>query len=306
MKIGTQQAHGQEKFGRQKDDKDCPKEGQAPGMKLPHRQDNPQCSTAISDKVHDNNGVQLHGEDFHGNFAEAFGLLVHLLMLVGIRLINFEGGKPLQVFQKRIAQGGILTPVFPQKLLGKTLHCHNGNGDQRDAEKQNNCTGQTDKAQDRKQGQRRKDCVAQLRQIRPKVHLQLINALYRQLDHLRGSGFLLIRQAQSQQFFVNHGAQPFLYLPGSAVACPAGQGRAQISDGQGGQQDPNGVFPPCQVGPGGKLAQKKGNSAHQPNVAKQRNPLEQHLYQHIFFAPAHHVHQPLIEHRFRLHSVSDS
>ena len=68
--------------------------------------------------------------EFNCNFAEAFGLLVHHLVPVGVCLINFEGRKPLQVFQKRIAQGGVLTPVFSQEFFGKALYCHNRNGNQ--------------------------------------------------------------------------------------------------------------------------------------------------------------------------------
>jgi len=156
------------------------------------------------------------------------GLAVHGLVAGFVGLVDLQGGQALQVFKEAIAQGGILAPVFAQQPLGKFLHSHDGNRDQRHADHQDDRRVQTDWGQRNKQRDRCDHGVEKLRQVRAKVGLQLLDAFACQLQYLSGGHSLGVAAAQAQQFFVNRTAQRLFY---SAAGVVAGRSRAAGAGG---------------------------------------------------------------------------
>ena len=69
-----------------------------------------QCRAAVGHQIHDGDGIQLHGEHFHGDAPEALGLLVHPPMAFLVRLINFQSGQALQIFQKTLSPNAVYWP----------------------------------------------------------------------------------------------------------------------------------------------------------------------------------------------------
>ena len=102
VEIGPQKPHGQEKVRRQEEDEQTPRKVGPPRPKLAHRQDDPQRRPAIGDEIHDGDGIELHGQDLHGDAAEALGLFVHLPVFGLVGLINFQGGQTLEIFQEAV------------------------------------------------------------------------------------------------------------------------------------------------------------------------------------------------------------
>ena len=81
VEKGAQLAHGDEKVRRQQDDEQRTRKVDFPCAKLRCGHDDAERRAAVGDKVHDGDGVELHGENLHGDFAELFGLRVHLVIL---------------------------------------------------------------------------------------------------------------------------------------------------------------------------------------------------------------------------------
>ena len=147
-----------------------------PPLELGHRQNHPQGRAAVGNQIHHGDGVQLHGQHLHGDFPELLRLFLHLLLLKAVRLVDFQGGQPLQVLQEGVAQGGVLPPVFGEQLLGPPLHRHNGGGNQRHAEEQHQRRREVHKAEHAKQRQGRQHGVKELGQVRAEIRLQLVHA----------------------------------------------------------------------------------------------------------------------------------
>ena len=145
---------------------------------------NPQRCAAIGNQIHNGDGVQLHGQNLHGNLTKLFCLPIHFIVLESVCLINFQGGKSLQIFKEGVAKGSILPPVFREQLLCPRLHCCNGNGDHGHADQQHNGRWNVHKAQHEKQGQWCQHGIEKLRQVGAKVGFQLIHALYGDLHDL--------------------------------------------------------------------------------------------------------------------------
>ena len=95
MKKGTQLPHGNKEISRQKDDEQASGQIHFSRMHPAHRKDDSQCSTAISDKIHDRNRIQLHRQHFHGDLTELFRFRIHFLIFKSIRLIDFQSRQPL-------------------------------------------------------------------------------------------------------------------------------------------------------------------------------------------------------------------
>ena len=228
MEVGPQRAHGQEEIRRQQQDAERAAQADMTDRQLPRGDTDAQRRTAVGDDVHHNDGVQLHGQHLHRHFAEVLGLAVHGLVAGFVGLVDLQGGQALQVFKEAIAQGGILAPVFAQQPLGKFLHSHDGNRDQRHADHQDDRCLYADRGQHHKQGDRCQHGVEKLRQVRAKVGLQLLDAFACQLQYLGGGHSLGVAAAQAQQFFVNRTAQRLFY---SAAGVVAGRSRAAGAGG---------------------------------------------------------------------------
>ena len=152
---------------------------------------------AIGEKVHDNDGVELHRQDFHGHDAEMLRLLIHLLVLVSVRLIDLESGHSLQVLEKSASKLRVLVPIFCQDLLGDLLHHHDRARDQRNAQEQDQAGLQASRRRkENKQGHRRDKSVEELGYILAKIALQLVYSLHRFLYDLRGGRLLPVAHAE--------------------------------------------------------------------------------------------------------------
>ena len=79
---------------------------------LRHRNCHSGCSTSIGNQIHNRDGVELHRQHLHRNFAELLGFPIHLLLFPAIRFIYFQCSQSLQIFQKRITEAGVLPPIF--------------------------------------------------------------------------------------------------------------------------------------------------------------------------------------------------
>lgn len=223
VEIRPQRAHGQEEIRRQQQNAERTLQTHAAGGKLFSRHGNAQRRAAVGDDVHNDDGVQLHRQDFHRHLAEMLGLAVHGRMAGFVCLVDFECGQPLKVFQKAVTQRGVLAPVFAQQFFGKFLHSHDGNRNQRHADHQNDRCPQADQGQRDKQCEGREHGVEKLRKVRAEVGLELFDALARQLQDLGGGHGLGVAASQAQQFFIDGGAQRLFH---GAAGVVAGRSRA--------------------------------------------------------------------------------
>ena len=282
MEVAAQQPQRQEKVCCQQQNGQGSGQFQLPRRKGCHGADDAQPRAAVGHQVHQGHRVQLHGQHPHGDLAEALSFGVHLLVLPAVGLINFQGGQPLNVLQKAVAQRGVLAPVAAQQLFGKLLHRHDGHGDQRHAAQQNDRRPRVHPHQQRKQGDGCQQTVKQLRQIFCKVGVDLLHALACQHDHLTGGHRFGIAGAKAGELFVNFAAQGALDIPRGLIAHAGsqhGKGKAQRHRAKA-EQD---ILP--QRGSG--QAARKGR-AHQPgdcpdkdDITHQPQPLERHVCSHI-------------------------
>ena len=232
MEEGAELTHGNEEIRRKQDDQQAARQGNMARPQLRGRQNDAQRRAAIGDDVHDADGVELHGQYLHGDFAELFGLLVHLPLLEAVGLIDFERRQALQVLKKRIAQRGILPPVLGEQLLCPRLHSRSRHGNQRHADQQRHGAGHIDEAQARKQRQRRQHGVKELRQIGAEIGLQLIRALHGHLHDLGSRRLLPVGDAQAQQLPIDALAQRALDRAAGEIAHPRRAYGAQKANGQ--------------------------------------------------------------------------
>ena len=297
MEKRPQRPQGQKELGRQQNYGKTPQKANAPGPKLPRRNHNAQGRAAVGDQIHHNDRVQLHAQHLHGDPAEMFGLFVHLLLLLLVRLVYFQGGEPLQILQKAVAQGGVLPPITAQQPLGKLLHRHNGNRNQRHADHQHHRRFDAYHAQRQKQGHRGQHAVKKLRQIRPKIGFQLFHALGRKLHRLGGRHLLRISRAQPQQLFVNHFPQRLFYRAGGQKASPGRTACARKAHRRRGQQHRCSGAGQCGAcAAKQQFFQQVPHSKHYNDVCRQGAPLQRHVPPNVFFCIADRFHQPLVDH----------
>ena len=199
VEEASQQPHGEEELRRQQDDGKAPGGGDMPLGQLEQGQNGPQSRPAVGDEVHNDNGVELHGEHLHGHLAKLLRLLGHLLLTGLIGLIDFQGGQALEILQEVVAQTGVLPPVLGQQLFGKGLHRRNGNGDEGHAHQQHHGAYQADGGQEDKEGHGSQQAVEELGQVGAEVDLQLVHSFHRHLNHLSGGGALAVGGPQGVQ-----------------------------------------------------------------------------------------------------------
>ena len=144
VEEAAQQTHGEEKLRGQENDGKAPGRGDVPLGELDQGQNGAKRRPAIGNEVHNNNGVELHGEHLHGHLAKFLRLYVHLLLPGPVGLIDLQGGQTLEIFQKVIAQAGVFAPVLGQQLFGKGLHRCDGDGDEGHTLQQHQGAGHAD------------------------------------------------------------------------------------------------------------------------------------------------------------------
>ena len=240
--------HGNEKVCRQQDDQQRARERDMPRTVLCRCEDHTQRCTAIGNDIHDRNGIELHGQDLHGDLTKLLRFLVHDVVAQAVRLIDLQRGQPLQILQKGIAELRVLPPVARQELFCPCLHRRNGDRDQRNAHQQHDRCRYIDKAQYGKERQRREHGVEKLRQIRAEIRLELIHALDCDLHDLRRGDLLGIRRAKAQQLFVDLRAQRFFHSARRQVAHARGASRAQTADEHGRGRNCRRRQQPCRRG----------------------------------------------------------
>ena len=240
--------HGNEKVCRQQDDQQRTGERNMPRAVLRCCENHAQRCTAIGNDVHDRDGIELHGQDLHGDLAEFFRFLIHDVVAQAIRLIDFQRGQPLQILQKGIAELRVLPPVARQELFCPRLHRRNCRRDERHAYQQHDRCRYVDKAQYGKERQRREHGVEKLRQISAEIRLKLIHALDRDLHDLRRGDVLGIRRAEAQQLFIDLRAQRFFHRARRQVAHARGAGRAQPANEHGRGRNCRRCQQPCRRG----------------------------------------------------------
>ena len=103
MEKGAEEPHGDEEIRREQDDEQAAGECDVSCRKLCGCQYYAESRAAVGDQVHNSDGVKLHGQHLHGDAAELLGFGIHLFLLETVRLIDFQRGEALQVFQEGVS-----------------------------------------------------------------------------------------------------------------------------------------------------------------------------------------------------------
>ena len=154
VEITAQKTHRQEELSRNQNDKDAFPHNEEVVIYLLNCKNCTKRASTKCNHVHHGDGVELHGQDLHGNAPKMLSFIVHLLVLEIVSLVNLCCSKALQVLQKSIAKLRILAPILGQKLLCKLLDKNNGHGDKRNKYQQNNANYRTNKEQNKKKRER--------------------------------------------------------------------------------------------------------------------------------------------------------
>ncbi len=306
VEKASQLPHGDEEVRRQQNNQKASRQGHFPSPKLGHRHDDSQRRAAVGNQVHDGDGVQLHGQHFHGDFAEFLRFLVHFLILEAVRLVDFQGGQALEVLQKGIPQRRVLAPVSGQQFLRPGLDCRYGHGNQRDADQQHHGGGDVHKAEVPEQGQGRQHGVKELGQIRAEVGLQLIHALHRHLDNLRGLHLFPVGSPQLQQLPVDFLPEGLLHRLGGQIAHGAGACGADVADNDGkGRQDGRRQDIAAASCTPEQSGQQPSDGCHHDDIGGKGTPLQRHVPGYVFLAFADCAYQPFINHHGALSSLAN-
>jgi len=298
VEVASQLPHGHEEFNSQKNNKEGAGKIDGTSTQAGHGKDDTEGAARIGDKVHDGNRVQLHSQDLHGDFAEFFRLNIHLLTLPLIGLINFQSCHTLKVLQERITHGVVAVEIFGKEFFRPGLNGHDDNWDHPDSQEQHSGGEPVHrKANDKHQSQRCNHGIEKLRDIGAKIGLQLVNALHRHLDDLRGFDLLLIGRAEAQKFFIDLCAERLLDRLTGQKAHPGGGFAADVADNQNDDGDDEGnpnVHRPCISLE--QFHEHIRDKVHHHNVSRQGEPLEQYIQVDILDVAADHVQQTLIDH----------
>ena len=282
VEVTAQQTQRQEEICRQQDDGQRRRQGNLPLCERRHRADDAQTCTAVGHQVHQGHRVQLHGQHLHGDLAEALGLFVHLFVLPAVGLIDLQRGQALNVFQKAVAEGGVLAPILVQQLLGKFLHGHNGHRDEGHTAQQDDGRPRVDAHQQDEQRHGGQQAVKQLGQILCEVGVDLLHALAGQHDHFAGGHRLTIARTKAGQLFVDAAAQGALDVLRRAVA-HAGRAEGQaIPHRHSDDADEQSLFESRRGQRSGEhIADEVGHDGDEHHIAEHPQPLEQDVQPHI-------------------------
>ena len=97
------------------------------------------CGARKGKDVHDDHGVQLHGEQAHRGLAELLRLLVHPAMTPLIGPEDLKRGETLDALQEERAQVGVGVPVVAHDALGDFHDSHEGDRNERHAAQEHHC-----------------------------------------------------------------------------------------------------------------------------------------------------------------------
>ena len=298
MEIASQPPHGQEEIRREQDHEHHIGKADAAADKGLRRKQNPQRRAAVGHKVHDGDGIELHGEHRHGHLAEVLGFPVHLQVLVRVRLIGFQRGHALQVFQEGAAQLRILSPVFSQDLLRDLLHHHDGPRDQGHTNQQHRrYLPAAAEAKQEKEGDGRHEGIEKLRHILAEIAFQLVHALHGLLHQLRRGHVLPVGGAQTQQLSVNLFPHHPLHRAGGQIAHTHSPARGEEAKEHGAKNDQHGKAQVSQA-PGAiiELLHSNGDGHDHRRVQAQLQKLQQNIAQNVLFALRTQEHQALVKH----------
>ena len=92
VEKAAQLPHGEEKVCRQQDNQQTAGQRDMVIYILRHRHNHPQRRPAVGNQIHNRDGVELHGQHLHGDFAKLLGFHIHLFVFEFVRLVDFEGG----------------------------------------------------------------------------------------------------------------------------------------------------------------------------------------------------------------------
>ena len=219
MEERAEQAQGQEEIRGEHNDKKRLRERYRAVCHLTYCDDNADRAARICDDIHDADGVQLHGEHLHCDASELLRLFVHLDILSLVRLINFESCESLNIFEERVAEIDIHSPVFAEQAFCYLLHRDYRKRNQRHADEKHERGFPADKREHRKERNRREHRKEELRQIFAEIKLELIDTLDKDLEHLGGRNFFMIRRAHAGKLFVHLFAQDFFHLSRRQKRC---------------------------------------------------------------------------------------
>ena len=230
MEKGAQEPERQEKFTGQKHNTESSGKAQVSMKELRHCHSHTNSRTAISHNIHHTGGIQLHGQNLHGDLTEPLGFRIHLICFLLIRLIDLQSSQALKVFQKGISKTGINAPVPVKKLLRNLLYHHNGNWDQRHADQKYHTGSQAYPVEDHKQRHRRDQAVKQLWEIFSEIGFQLLHTFCGNLHHLRGGNLLSVGSTQLQHFFINFFSEDPLYIHAGQIGRPCAHPLTEEAD----------------------------------------------------------------------------
>ena len=297
VEEAAQLAHGDKEIRRQQQNQQTAAQPHRAGAEAGQRHDHARRRAAVGHQIHDGDGVELHGEHLHGDAAELLGLLVHLLILKPVGPVDFEGGQPLQIFQKGIAQSGVLGPVAAEQLFGPGLHRRDGDGDEGYTNQQHQRRRHIHKAEHHEEGERRQQGVKELGQIGAKVGFQLVHAFHRHLNHLRAAHLVPVGSAQTEEFFVDGLAQRALDGPAGEKA-HAGCPQMAPKPHRHRRQRHNGCERQVRRGAPAKIQpfQQAAEGGHHGNVRRQGAPLHRHIGHYVPFAVRYGADQSFVNH----------
>ena len=220
-----------------------------------------------------------------------------------ICLIDLQRRQALKIFQKGVAQRGVLSPVLGKQLLGPGLHRGDGDGDQRHADQQHDRCRNVDEAKHGKQRQRREHRIEELRQVCTEIGFQLIHTFDGDLHDLGGLDLFVIRRAQAQELLINRLTQGFFDRARGQKAHsrrPCGAGKAHC-DGQCGKNRRARQLRAVCRAPKERREQLR-DRGHHADVGQQAHPLQRDVACDILPALRHEVDQAFVHHHSFLHS----
>ena len=286
MEVAAELSHGEKEIRGQKDHEKAGRQTEISSHEGAGRQHDADRCAAAGEKVHDDDGIELHREHFHRDYSEMLRFLVHLLVFELVRLVDLESRHALQVFEEGAAELGVLAPIFCQDLLGDLLHHHDRPRDQRHEQQKDEARlPASGRRKEDEQGERRDERVEELRHILAKIALKLVYSLHRLLHDLRSGHFLAVAHAEFEEFLIDQVAELALYGAGGEIAhphCESGDKKANEDrhrdDHKGRDRAPGCQFAPVE------LLRRECDQADHHRVQKKLKPLQDDVSRNVFFA----------------------
>ena len=168
------------------------------------------CGARKGKDVHDDHGVQLHGEQAHRGLAELLRLLVHPAMTPLIGPEDLKRGETLDAFQEKRAQVGVGVPVVAHDALGDLHDSHEGDRNERHAAQEHHCRRGAQRGQAEEERNRGNEGVEELRQVVAEIRLKLLDAFDAKLRRLACGDGLAIARPHAHELVVYERAHALL------------------------------------------------------------------------------------------------